>query len=264
VNGSVQEKSLYKLGWSFYQQNDLASAESQFRKQLKEFPNGPLAYDGRFMVAECLLAKEDFEGAFKEYNAIRSLLDKNPKNSSLSDQAQALVYLHGAQAASKLKKWNESELHANSLLSKFSDSKYKPFGLYELAFAKQKQRKSKEAVELYTEVAENYREEIGAHARFMIGEVLFTEGNHAKAISEFQKVMYGYGGTQAPKEIRNWQALAAWEAGRCSEVLISDLKGESRAKAIGVSKKFYEFVVNNHSDHEIAKQAQERLTELSR
>jgi TolA-binding protein len=264
VSGSVQEKSLYKLGWSFYQQNDATSAESQFRKQLKEFPNGPLANDGRFMVAECLLAKEDFEGAFKEYNVIRSRLEKDPKNSSLSEQAHALVYLHGAQAASKLKKWTDAESLANSLISKFPDSKYKPYALYELAFAKQKQRKSKEAVELYTEVAENYREEIGAHARFMIGEVLFTEGNHARAITEFQKVMYGYGGTQAPNEIRNWQALAAWEAGRCSEVLISDLKGDSRIKAIGVSKKFYEFVVNNHSEHEIAKQAKERLTELSR
>ena len=264
VSGSVQEKSLYKLGWSFYQQNDVASAESQFRKQIREFPNGTLANDGRFMIAECMLAKEDFEGAFREYNQIRSRLEKDPKNSSLSEQAQALVYLHGAQAASKLKKWNESESFSQSLLDRFPESKYKPFALYELAFAKQKQRKSKEAVEIYTEVAENYREEIGAHARFMIGEVLFTEGNHAKAITEFQKVMYGYGGTQAPSDIKNWQALAAWEAGRCSEVLISDLKGESRIKAIAVSKKFYEFVVKNHADHEIAKQAQERLLELSR
>lgn len=262
--GTVQEKSLYKLGWSFYQQNDVAAAEAQFRKQLKDFPSGPLANDGRFMVAECLLAKEDFEGAFREYSLIRSKLEKDPSNNSLSEQAQSLVYLHGAQAASKLKKWSEAESLANSLITKFSESKYKPFALYELAFAKQKQRKSKEAIELYTQVAENYREEVGAHARFMIGEVLFTEGSHAKAITEFQKVMYGYGGTQAPNEIRNWQALAAWEAGRCSEVLISDLKGDSRTKAIGVSKKFYEFVVNNHADHEIAKQAKERLTELSR
>lgn len=264
VSSGVGEKSLYKLGWSFYQQNDIASAESQFRKQVKDFPNGPLAADGRFMIAECLLSKEDFEGAFKEYNLLRSKIEKEPSKNNLSEQAQALVYLHGAQAASKLKKWNEAESLASALLSKYPDSKYKPFALYELAFAKQKQRKTKEAIELYTEVAENYREEIGAHSRFMIGEVLFTEGSHAKAITEFQKVMYGYGGTQAPKEIRNWQALSAWEAGRCSEVLISDLKGDSRAKAVAVSRKFYEFVVNNHSDHDIAKQAQERLAELSR
>ncbi len=105
ASGGVQEKSLYKLGWSFYQQNDVAAAESQFRKQLKDFPNGPLANDGRFMIAECLLAKEDFEGALKEYNAIRTRMEKDPKSVSLSDQAQALVYLHGAQAAGKLKKW---------------------------------------------------------------------------------------------------------------------------------------------------------------
>jgi TolA-binding protein len=174
-----------------------------------------------------------------------------------------LVYLHAAQSASKLKKWADAESLASSLLTKFADSKYKPFAIYELAYAKQKQKKAKEAIDLYSEVADNYREEIGAHARFMIGEVLFTEGNHAKAISEFQKVMYGYGGTQAPDDIKGWQALSAWEAGRCSEVIIADLTGESRNKAVAAARKFYDFVVNNHPNHDIAAKAKQRLAELT-
>ncbi len=50
--------------------------------------------------------------------------------------------------------------------------------------------------------------------------------------------MYGFGATQAPPEIKNWQARAAVEAGRCSDLLIGDLRGDARVKAINVSKGF--------------------------
>jgi hypothetical protein len=98
----------------------------------------------------------------------------------------------------------------------------------------------------------------------MEGELWFAQQDYAKAVQVFQKVMYGFGGTQAPAEIKNWQARSAYEAGRCSEVLIGDLTGERRRKAIDAAKKFYEFLLNNHSDHELAKQSQDRIDELSK
>jgi hypothetical protein len=96
----------------------------------------------------------------------------------------------------------------------------------------------------------------------MIGEVYFAEHNYSKAITEFQKVMYGYGGTQSPDDIKNWQARAAFEAGRCAEVSIGDQTGDRRKKAIETARKFYEFIANNHASHELAKQAAERIGEL--
>ena len=98
----------------------------------------------------------------------------------------------------------------------------------------------------------------------MLGEVFFADREFAKAISEFQKVMYGYGGTQAPDDIKNWQARSAFEAGRCSEVLVTDQKGEKKKNSVDVARKFYEFVANNHSGHSLAKQAKDRLIELSK
>ena len=148
--------------------------------------------------------------------------------------------------------------------SKVPNSPLMPTAKYELAYARQNQKKTAEAIQLYSEVAEEQRNEIGARSRFMIGEVFFADREFAKAISEFQKVMYGYGGTQASADIKNWQARSAFEAGRCSEVLVTDQKGDKRKKAVDLALKFYEFVVNNHNDHSLSKQATERLSELGR
>ena len=148
--------------------------------------------------------------------------------------------------------------------NKVPNSPLLPTAKYELAYARQNQKKTNEAIQLYSEVAEEQRNEIGARSRFMMGEVFFADREFAKAISEFQKVMFGYGGTQAPEDIKNWQARAAFEAGRCSEVLIADQKGDKKKKAVDMAMKFYEFVANNHDGHSLSNQAAQRLNELGK
>ena len=144
------------------------------------------------------------------------------------------------------------------------DSNLLPIARYEQAVALQNLKRNEEALKLFESIAEEQRNELGARARFMEGELWFAQQDYAKAVQVFQKVMYGFGGTQAPEEIKNWQARSAYEAGRCSEVLIGDLTGERRRKAIDAAKKFYEFLLSNHSDHELAKQSQDRIDELSK
>ena len=98
----------------------------------------------------------------------------------------------------------------------------------------------------------------------MMGEVYFAQRDFVKAIPEFQRVMYGFGGDKAPAEIKNWQVKAAFEAARCSEVLIESLRGEARNKIIGTATEFYDFIVKKHGSHELAAQAQSRLGELQK
>jgi TolA-binding protein len=263
ANSSLQEKSLYKLGWSFFQQKKFDNAIEQFQKQTSVFKDGSLFLDGKFMIAECFLKKEAYSDAFENYVAIRKEIESlKDGDSKVTEQVGALVYLHGGQSARELKKWKEAESWVSFVLSKFPQSSYRSIAMYELAYAKQNQKKTNEAINLYSQIAEEFRDEIGARSRFMMGEVLFADREFAKAISEFQKVMYGYNGTQAPSDIKNWQARAAYEAGRCSEVLVGDLTAERRQKAAEVSIKFYEFVVQNHPDHELAKQAADRINDL--
>ena len=96
----------------------------------------------------------------------------------------------------------------------------------------------------------------------MLGELYFGQRDFTKAIPQFQRVMYGYGGESAVPEIKSWQARSAFEAGRCSEVLIADLKGEKRDKAIKIANDFYQYILDKHPQHEIAAQAKTRLEAL--
>ena len=264
VDANLQEKSLYKLGWAFFQQKQYDQAIDQFRKQIREFPKGNLLIDSSFMIAECFLKQEKYSDAWPQYESTRRKMDSTVDPESVSEQVRAMIYLHGAQSARELKKWTDVENWLVTMKTKVPNSPFLPTAKYELAFARQNQKKTTEAVQLYNELAEEQRNEIGARARFMMGEVFFADREFAKAISEFQKVMFGYSGTQATSDIKNWQARAAFEAGRCSEVLIVDQKGEKKRKAVDVAKKFYEFVVINHDGHSLAQQAKERLNELSR
>ncbi|MFN7730811.1 MAG: tetratricopeptide repeat protein [Pirellula sp.] len=258
----LQEKSLYKLGLSLFQQQDYAKAAQQFSKQLSAFPKGELQVDARLMIAECSMRLEQYAVAWPQYEQARKALENASDPDAISAQVRALIYLHGAQTARELKKWNDVIAWIERMQSAIPNSNLTPVGHYETAFALQNLKKNEAAIELYEKVAEDQRNELGARSRFMIGEVYFAEHNYSKAITEFQKVMYGYGGTQSPDDIKNWQARAAFEAGRCAEVSIGDQTGDRRKKAIETARKFYEFIANNHASHELAKQAAERIGEL--
>ena len=72
------------------------------------------------------------------------------------------------------------------------------------------------------------------------------------------------GGDQASAEIKNWQAKSGYEAGRCAEVQIAAATGESRQKHIADATRFYTFVAEKHSNHELAAEAKKRLAALSK
>jgi len=97
----------------------------------------------------------------------------------------------------------------------------------------------------------------------MMGEIHFADRKYDLAISEFQRVMYGYGAGKASAQIKNWQAKSGYEAGRCSEVLINQSQTASaKSKAKEFAVKFYRFVTDNHPASSVAPKAQERLKAL--
>ncbi len=260
----LQEKSLYKLGLSLFQQRAYADASEQFTKQLKSFPDGSLSIDARMMIAECSFKLERYTTAWPQFEQARKALESHPDASTINDQVRALIYLHGAQSARELKRWKDVDDWITRMQDVMPQSNLDMIAKYEQAFARQNLKRVDEAVQLYEEVAESERNALGARARFMIGEVYFADRNFAKAVTEFQKVMYGFGGNQAADDIKNWQARSAFEAGRCSEVFIADLSGERRKKAIETAVKFYEYILDNHSQHEMADQASQRISELKK
>lgn len=257
------EKSQYKLGWSFYQMQRFPEAASKFRTQAENFPRGLLVVDALFMLAECDFKQDRFSEALQGYQQARQALESSSE-SAASDQVRVLIYLHAAQCLREAKRWAECEQWLNVVLSRYSDSPYRPTAVYELGFCKQKQGRLDEALKLYADVADNYRNEVAARSRFMMGEVQFERKEYLKAIPEFQRVMYGFGGDRAPEGIKNWQVRSAFEAARCSEVLIANLRGEGREKVKDSAQEFYLYIVEKHAAHELASKAQTRLGELKR
>ena len=261
---SLQEKALYKLGWSLFQQERYSQAEAQFDQQVNRFSGSPLYVDALFMKAECRFKQEDYTMALEAYRKARSQLESAGSQASASEQVKSLVYLHGAQSLRELEDWAECERWLRVIVERYPESPYMGSALYELGYCLQQQNQIEQALRYYSEVADNYRTEIGARARFMMGELYFAQRDFAKAIPQFQRVMYGFGGDRAPDEIKNWQVKSAFEAARCSEILIENLRGSARDKVIEAAQEFYGFIVQKHAAHELAARAQSRLGELQK
>ncbi|MCE9528928.1 MAG: hypothetical protein K8R36_23020, partial [Planctomycetales bacterium] len=93
----------------------------------------------------------------------------------------------------------------------------------------------------------------------------FEKKQHAEAVREFQRAMFGYGADMAAPETKNWQAKSGYEAGRCTEVRIGAEKdATAKAKLIADAKRFYTFVVEKHPTHELTAEAKKRLDVLAK
>ena len=256
--GDLGEKSLYKLGWAHFQQKQYAEALKQFDAQVASFAQGTLSADAVFMKAECLFRQENYKGALPAYEVAAKLKASAPA-------MEVLTLLHGGQSASQLKEWEKSIALFTQVTTKFPESPLVPEATYELAWAKQNTGKVDEALKDYETAATKSREQVGARARFMMGEIYFEKKQHPEAVREFQRAMFGYGGEAAAAETKNWQAKAGFEAGRCTEVRIGTEKdAAAKMKLIADAKRFYTFVAEKHPTHELAAEAKKRLEVLAK
>ncbi|MEM6471834.1 MAG: tetratricopeptide repeat protein [Planctomycetota bacterium] len=266
---ALSEKSLYRLGWSHYKTGELERAENAFAEQSRKHPDRKLAIDARMMVGECLFKQAEYEQALAAYSVGRRQIQRrNEDSKSIRDaaerQVRELILLHGGQSAAQLKRWDEAIGWYEELKDRFPATAYRPQVFYETGFAYQQKGDQESAIQYFNQVAENYlRREIGARARFMMGEIFFGQKQFDKAIPEFKRVMFGFGSEKAPEPIKNWQAKSGFEAGRCSELLVESAKTPSaKNQAREIAKQFYEYVVQKHPKHELAGKAAERLKAL--
>ncbi|MFG0253500.1 MAG: DUF2071 domain-containing protein [Rhodopirellula sp. JB053] len=262
------EKSLYRLGWSYFKAGNYPAAEAAFVRQFREASSGPLYLDAMMMVGEARFKQQKFDTALRAYGKAREKIEAdNDTAQSIRDDAERqvreLTFLHGGQSAAQLKDWDTAINWYDELRKRFPATTYLPQVFYETGFAHQQAGNEPQALKLYGQVANNYRNELAARARFMMGEIHFANKSYSDAIPEFQRVMYGFGAEKADPSIKNWQAKSGFEAGRCAESLFDVAKTESaKEKARGYAVRFYEYVVNKHPGHELAAQSRDRLAAL--
>jgi len=251
------EKAAYKLGWSLFQLEQYDDALANFNEQLTGYPEGALKADGLFMKAECFYRLENYKEALTAYKATQGIELSSPTIS-------VLALLHGGQSASQLKQWEDALSLLAQIPTKHAESTYVAEACYELGWAKQNSGQEDEAMKDYEQAATSSRGAVGARARFMMGELLFGRKQYDEAIREFQRAMYGYGGDNAPDDVKKWQAKSGYEAARCADVQIKDAAPADRAGLIAEAKKYYQYVIEKHPQDELAAQAKTRLTELAK
>ncbi len=269
-NNELKERAIYRQGWSLYRDSKFKESSETFANQVKEFASGKFLADGLLMVGEGYFKLEQFEAALAAFDVARKrILSANETEANVKEmadrQVRELVFLHGGQSQSQLKRWDAAVEWFSELERRFPSSTYLPQAQYETAYALQQAGKDKVALALYEKVAGDQRNEVGARARFMMGEIYFGRSDFANAIPEFQRVMYGYGAEQAPAEIKNWQAKSGYEAGRCSELMMQGVKtSDARAKTASIAAQFFNYVTQKHPQHDLAPKSQERLEVLKK
>ena len=255
--GELREKATYKLGWSLFQDKKYAEALAEFAEQATDQPQGDLAADALFMKAECLFRLGKHDEALPVYQATQKVKLASPVS-------QVLALLHGGQSAIEQKQWDEAIGLLSQIPAKHAESPYAAEAYFELGRAKQNSGQEAAALPDYEKAAELSRSEVGARARFMVGEAAFGHKDFAGAVRHFQRVMFGYGGDAATPETKKWQAKAGFEAARCAEVQIKDAQGPARADLLKQAQQAYQYVVDKHPQDELAAQAKQRLEELAK
>jgi TolA-binding protein len=263
-DSDLREKSLYKLGWAHFESGKLDQAEEVFQKQLRDFGKGSLALDARMMIGECRFKAAKYSAAIQAYAEAKQFMNGTVSTDAQEQEVRELILLHGGQSAAQQQQWSEALKWFGELREKYPKTKYLPQVFYETGAAYQQLKQPQEALSYFSQVASNYRTEVAARARFMMGEIYFGERDPAKAIPEYQRVMYGYGAEQATPDIKKWQAKSAFEAGRSAELLIQNANGEKRQRTIEISRQFYQYLIEKHSNDELVVKAKERLSVLEK
>ncbi|MEM9828663.1 MAG: tetratricopeptide repeat protein, partial [Planctomycetota bacterium] len=261
---------LYRLGWAYFKDGDLDKSRDAFERQLEIAPEGGYALDAVVMSGETYFRSGQYVRSLEAYRKARqwireaddtSMRLRDPKKSRIRE----LALLHGGQAAAQTEDFEEALQWYNELKTRFPSTSYLAQLIYELGATHQKLGDDDRALHFFDQASDGYRNEIGARARFMAGEIHFGRRDFKQAIGEFQRLMFGYGGAQAPDNIQAWQAKAGFEAGRCSELLASSAATTAaREKAVGFAERFYNYVIKQHAGSDLADKSRQRLEAIQK
>ena len=93
--------------------------------------------------------------------------------------------------------------------------------------------------------------------------MLFAKKKFQEAENEFKLVYFGFGGPQAPADVKPWQAYAIYEAARCNFVQVESAPEELKQKLITDSLSQFEYLVKNYPNDKLAPEAKRQIESLS-
>ena len=277
ARAEIREKARYKLGWCYYKKGDFEEAGKLFTKQVDDFPKGKLIADGRYMVAQSAWRANDYQQAFEAYTVAKPVIETASRTDPRLKKYASPTLLNGARAGNKTNNFQQAAEMAKALADMPGITPdLKQQASLELGMAEMALGDNKDA-SIALAVASANDGETGAHAKSLLGDILFKQATEAakkgdnelskqkfdQAIESYGEVYYGYGGSLAPAEVKSWQAYASYEAARCYMVQINEAANVDKLILIGKAIDRYEYLKNRFPDHKLAPEAKKQITKLT-
>ena len=233
----LHEKLQYKLGNALFKSDKLAEALPVLQAQIQKHPSGDLIAPAWFLTAECFFRQNAFDQALPLYVQVI--------NKKVAENRAQSLYRAGASAGN-LKNWPVSQQYYTLLIGEFPKFALIEDAQYGLAWSLKNQTKISEVRQICTAL-NGKKSEAAAKARFLLGEIDFTEKKYEDAIEHFLFITVNFG-------YKEQQALAYFETGRCFIEL------DQSAEAIKTLTTF----VEKFPDHSRAKNAIALIEELKK
>jgi TolA-binding protein len=261
-NDQLAEKSLYKMGWSQFRLDQLDAANKTFGQLIERSPNGVLVADARYMMAESLFKQEKFEEAFEAFRVAQPMMEASQV---IERENVWLGKLHAAQAANKIKKFDEARTLASTLVADENINQLLRYDAsLELGLAEYELGNRDGAMKAWKFAAAEYGA-TGARAGYQMGAVHFVDQEFEKAIQEFSLVKNGYGGRAENPDVDPWQALASYEIGRClfeQAKQTNESNAALRTTLINDAKEAFLALKKDYPDDLLVPQAEEQIKKL--
>lgn len=263
---AIQQKALYKLGWTHYKQEKYSAAGEIFSQLVEQFPKSELTADSLFMLAESLFQEDDFEAALKAY---QQALNQIESAESGDPQLKLVSRLHAAQAANKIKNSElalemASPLTSADLAENGMPTTFQAEAWLEIGTAYQAEGKIEESLTHWQMAKRWGNAKTSAQARCFIGDQLLMQREFADAIEEFKEVYYRFGNEQVDERVQAWVAYALYEAARCHYLQIAEASEEQRTDLIKEAIRNFEILLENYPDDPLATDAEKQMEMLKK
>ncbi len=203
------QPALYRLGRTAIERKDWPAAQSTFARLVEGFPDGDLARESRFWMAEAAFQAGDAAGAEPAFAALEVEAADRPS----PEPWVATARLRRLQCLVMLEKWDDVLTVADPMARDLPDGPQRPEVEYARGRALQSTARFDEARAAFQAAIDGRpASDLAARAQLMRGETYFRQEQFRDALREFLKVDILY---RAP----TWQAAALLEAGKVYERL---------------------------------------------
>ncbi len=231
------DKSLYRIGWCYWQTGKYKEAAAEFDKLCQDFSASELVPDALFQAGQAYARCEEPEPAIQRFKDLIG----NSKYAGFKYLAEANIGLGEAELA--LNQPAEAIKILNAWLAKNNNNPAAAQAYFIIGRAKYDLKEYDAALDNFGRVPALTRSEVAAQAQFYMGQVLQAREDFNGAALAYLRVQALY------PDAREWVAAAMFEHGKCSEAL------GNKEEAL----KIFREVANKYKDTKWAELAAGRL-----